>query len=170
MRNKINTHFRLKSSTIYLRITVNGERSEISTDRKISPGTWNKVSERINGRSEAAKITNSYLNNLLTKVDRYLTSEDEITVHQIVCDLKGTGAAQVTLFHAYEHHIASMEKLAGSVYTTSTVKKYRYSFNSLQRFTSDIKLSDLNYKFSCKEYKKSLQGYKYINQKELVSC
>jgi hypothetical protein len=37
MRNKITTHFHLKSSTIYLRITVNGERSEISTDRKISP-------------------------------------------------------------------------------------------------------------------------------------
>jgi hypothetical protein len=40
-----------------------------------------------------------------------------------------------------------MEKLTGSGYTTSTVKKYRYSFNSLQRFTSDIKFSDLNYKF-----------------------
>jgi site-specific recombinase XerD len=147
MRNKITTHFHLKSSTIYLRITVNGERSEISTDRKINPSSWNKVSERVNGRSEEAKMTNSYLNNLLTKVDRYLTSEDEITVHQVICDLKGIGASQVTLFHAYAHHIASMEKLEGSVYTTSTVKKYRYSFNSLQRFTSDIKLSDLNYKF-----------------------
>ena len=97
MRNKITTHFHLKSSTIYLRITVNGERSEISTDRKISPGTWNKVSERVNGRSEAAKMTNSYFNNLLAKVDRYLTSEDEITVLQIISDLKGTGASQVTL-------------------------------------------------------------------------
>lgn len=147
MRNKITTHFHLKNSTIYLRITVNGERSEISTDRKISPSSWNSVSERVNGRSEAAKITNSYLNNLLTKVDRYLTSEEEITVHQIICDLKGTGASQVTLFHAYEHHIASMEKLAGTVYTDSTVKKYKYSFNSLQRYTADIRLGDLNYKF-----------------------
>ena len=102
MRNKITTHFHLKSSTIYLRITVNGERSEISTDRKISPGTWNKVSERVNGRSEAAKMTNAYLNNFLAKVDRYLTSEEEITVLQVISDLKGTGASQVTLFHAYE--------------------------------------------------------------------
>ena len=147
MRNKITTHFHLKSSTIYLRITVNGERSEISTDRKISPGTWNKVSERVNGRSEAAKMTNSYLNNLLAKVDRYLTSEDEITVLQVISDLKGTGASKVTLFYAYEHHIASMEKLTGSVYTVSTVKKYKYSFNSLQRYTDDIRLSELNYKF-----------------------
>jgi len=83
-------------------------------------------------------MTNTYLNNLLAKVDRYLTSEDEITVRQVVCDLKGTGVSQVTLFDAYERHIASMEKLEGSVYTTSTVKKYRDSVNSLQRFTHNI--------------------------------
>ena len=147
MRNKIITHFHLKSSTIYLRITINGERSEISTDRKVSPSAWNNVSERVNGRSEEAKMTNSYLNNLLIKVDRYLTSEEEITVHQVICDLKGTGASQVTLFYAYEHHMANMEKLAGTVYATSTVKKYKYSYNSLQRYSTDIRLNDLNYKF-----------------------
>ena len=48
---------------IYLRITVNGERAEISTNRRIKPDLWDKVSERVAGRGEAARVINSILNN-----------------------------------------------------------------------------------------------------------
>ncbi|MFO7622394.1 MAG: Arm DNA-binding domain-containing protein, partial [Bacteroidales bacterium] len=60
MKNKIVTHFYVKEARkdrkgeapIYLRITVNGERAEISTNRRISPDLWDKDSERAGGRSE----------------------------------------------------------------------------------------------------------------------
>jgi len=164
MRNKIITHFHLKRSNpgttkeavIYLRLTVNGERAEISTDRKIDPAKWNLATERVNnknGRSEAAKLINPYLNNLISKVENYLFNDDRVTAHQIICGLKGVSSSTKTLFEAYECHIASIEKQAGVIYTASTVKKYKYSFNSLKRYTKDIKLTDLGYSF--------VSGYHY---------
>jgi site-specific recombinase XerD len=159
MKNKIIAHFHLrrsnpgatsKEAVIYLRITVNGERSEISTDIKIDPATWNLTTERINdrnGRSEAAKVVNPYLNNLISKVDKYLLNDERVTAHQIMCDLKGVSTSTKTLFEAYEYHISSIEKLSGVTYTAATVKKYKYSFNSLKRYTKDVKLTDLGYNF-----------------------
>jgi hypothetical protein len=54
MNNKVATHFYLREekkdkkgeSPIYLRITVNGERACISTDRRIKPDLWDIASER----------------------------------------------------------------------------------------------------------------------------
>jgi hypothetical protein len=55
MKNRIVTHFYLKESKtnekdlapIYLRITINGTRAEISANRRVSIGDWVKVSERV---------------------------------------------------------------------------------------------------------------------------
>jgi hypothetical protein len=79
MKNKIVTHFYVKEARedsngeapIYLRITVNGERAEISTNRRIDPELWDKVSEKVAGRSEMARTINTSLITLLGKVERY---------------------------------------------------------------------------------------------------
>ena len=55
MKNKIVSHFYVKETKkdsngeapIYLRITINGERAEISTSRRINPDMWDKASERV---------------------------------------------------------------------------------------------------------------------------
>ncbi len=83
MKNKIVTHFYVKEARkdskgvapIYLRITVNGERSEISTNKKVDPELWDKSSERVSGRSEPARIINVALNNLMGKVEKYNKSD-----------------------------------------------------------------------------------------------
>ena len=148
MTNKIIAHYHLqrsnprttsKEAMIYLRLTVNGKRSEISTNKRIKPELWNKATERVKTRgNETYKLLNSYLNSLLSRVDKFLIFDERVTVQQIICDLKGTSNSTRTLFEAYEYHIANIEKLAGVVYTASTVKKYKYSFNSLKRYTRDI--------------------------------
>ena len=51
MKIKIATHFYVRKEkkdkkgevTIYLRINVNGERAEISTNRRINPENWDKA-------------------------------------------------------------------------------------------------------------------------------
>jgi hypothetical protein len=94
---------------IYLRITVNGERAEVSTNRKINPDLWDKHSERATGRSEPARIINSTLNNILGKVEKHFSSfdtrDDRISVYQIINELKGISQNQMTLIKAYDHHI-----------------------------------------------------------------
>ena len=79
MKNKIVTHFYVKEekkdnngeAPIYLRITVNGERAEISTNRRVDPELWDKAAERVAGRSEPARVINTSLNNLVSKVEKY---------------------------------------------------------------------------------------------------
>ncbi|MBO9562703.1 MAG: hypothetical protein J7621_08015 [Niastella sp.] len=53
---------------IYLRITVNGNSCDVSTKRKWAPEKWNIQAGRAEGKTEAAKSLNSYLEVLQRKV------------------------------------------------------------------------------------------------------
>lgn len=53
---------------VYMRITVNGISAEISTKQKCNPSSWNTTAGRMNGKTDAAKSINSYLEILQRKV------------------------------------------------------------------------------------------------------
>lgn len=60
MDYKLTTHFYLRtdkinvkgSFPIYLRITLNGKRTDISTNQSIMPENWNRYTERAKGNRE----------------------------------------------------------------------------------------------------------------------
>src|SRR3954469_21347844 len=56
---------------IYLRITINGERFEQSTQRYISLKAWSKDAGRAKGNSEEARTINYFLDSLRQKVYDY---------------------------------------------------------------------------------------------------
>jgi site-specific recombinase XerD len=165
MKNKIVIHFYVKETRrdrngeapIYLRITVNGERAEITTNRRVNPEIWDKASEKVAGRSEPARVVNASLNNLVGKVEKYFSSldakDENIFVDQIIAELKGKGLNQMTLVKAYEYHIKKIRELSGIDYAVTTINKYGYSLSSLKRFLksiynkTDIRLCDLDHKF-----------------------
>jgi site-specific recombinase XerD len=181
MKNKIVTHFYVKEvrkdnkgeSPIYLRITINGERAEISTDRRIYPDLWDKSSERAVGRTEFARIINAHLNGMIGKVEKYFSSldmqDERIKVFQIIDELKGKSQNKMTIIKAYEKHIAMMEKLVGVDYATNTVKRYRSSLNGLKEFLekslkkSDVRLCDLD-KMFIESYEAYLKSNKSLKQ------
>ena len=51
-------------STIYLRITIKGRRSEISTKQTIPTASWCSKSGKLKGNSQQAKAINSLLDNI----------------------------------------------------------------------------------------------------------
>lgn len=55
-------------SVIYLRISINGKRSEISTGQKIHSSLWCPKTSKIKGNSALSKTTNSILDNVKLKV------------------------------------------------------------------------------------------------------
>jgi hypothetical protein len=73
---------------IYMRITVDGERIEISTKRYCDdPTKWNSSSGRINGTKENVKTINSHLDILQSKVyhiHSQLLQKDETVTAEII--------------------------------------------------------------------------------------
>jgi hypothetical protein len=84
MKNKIVKHFYVKEARIdrkgeapiFLRITVNGERAEISTDRRVNPNSWDKAAERVAGGTEPARVINVALDTLVGKAKKYFSNLD----------------------------------------------------------------------------------------------
>ncbi len=60
-----------KMLSIYLRVTVNGQRFEISTQRYVEPSKWSAAAGKAKGNSEEARAVNSYLNALKKRVYDY---------------------------------------------------------------------------------------------------
>lgn len=47
---------------LYVRITVNGQRAEISLKRKIKITNWSAIKNRVKGTNQEARTINEYLN------------------------------------------------------------------------------------------------------------
>ncbi|AQX12703.1 hypothetical protein KRE40_04355 [Elizabethkingia meningoseptica] len=76
MKTKISVLFYAKKSKaknnlqvpVYLRITVNGKRSEFSTGKNVDPSKWNSEISRLKGNSEKARTMNKYFDVLLFRI------------------------------------------------------------------------------------------------------
>ena len=58
------------NALIYLRITVNGERAEISIKRTIDRERWDPAANRVRGNKEDAKQINTLLDNTILKLNK----------------------------------------------------------------------------------------------------
>ena len=66
---------------IYMRITVNGKRADMSAGRECDPTKWNSQAGRAIGTKEETRALNNYLDSLQTKV------RDAHQVLTLVCRL-----------------------------------------------------------------------------------
>ena len=79
MENSVNVLFHLRKDKqtkeklypIYLRVTIAGNRLELSTQRYVEIGKWPKIGSRLKGNTEEAKTINTYLDLLRHKVFVY---------------------------------------------------------------------------------------------------
>jgi hypothetical protein len=55
---------------IYIRITVNGKRSELSSGKWIEENNWNVKAGKVRGSNEEAKSINKHLDNLRIKLNK----------------------------------------------------------------------------------------------------
>jgi hypothetical protein len=56
---------------IYLRVTINGARFEISTKHYVDPAKWSTEGNKLKGNSEESRALNSLLNAWKSKVYAY---------------------------------------------------------------------------------------------------
>lgn len=125
MKHKMSILFYAKSAKatkngllpIYLRITINGIRIELSTSRYVEKSKWNNVTGKLKGNSEDTRLINSHLDILKTKVykteKRMINNNEEINVQTFKNKLLGVEEKTRKLILIFEDHNKKMKELIG---------------------------------------------------------
>jgi site-specific recombinase XerD len=144
---------------IYLRITVDGTRCELSVKRSVVPGKWNASAGRGIGKSEETKELNAYLDTVQHKVfsarRKLLDTEKWISAEGIKNSLQGKEPqrAKHMLLEIFQHHNEQMQALVGREYAPGTLERYETSLKHTRAFiqwkygVEDLDLSKLDYDF-----------------------
>lgn len=146
-----------KLLTIYLRVTINGERFEISTQRYIEPFKWSQEAGKAKGNSEEARSINTSLDIVKGKVYDYqqlILQEGKIFSKETL-RLRWYGIVERrhTLVEVFKNHNNQLEELIGKANSKATFTKYRTTLDHTISFLkwkfqrSDIEISNITYSF-----------------------
>lgn len=171
MNKSFKIHFYLKKPKnytigkmpIYMRLTVNGERVEMSTQRECDPSKWNKQSERVIGKKEEINRLNNHLESLLSRIyvaEKELSLSGELmTAGSIRDKLMGKEDQGNMVLKIFKHHNQEFEELVKrEEFAIGTLKKFWSAFNSMKAF---IKL-----KYRVDDYPVSKISYQFITDYE----
>lgn len=138
---------------LYARITVNGKRAELSLKRKLSISDWNAKKSRLKGLSNETKMLNNYIkqvNSELFESYQKLKTENKLVTSSIIkSHFLGNDENSQTLCDIIEYHNEHMKSTLrwGTQKNYFTTHKYIFLFLKQKHKTTDIFLSELNYKF-----------------------
>lgn len=138
---------------IYVRITVNGQRVEMSMKRSVHPLEWNTAKGLARGsRKEMAEL-NTYLEQVRARLvecyQEIQISKQLITAKRIKSKFLGTDDNQFTLTKLVAYHNQAMKSVlsVGTLKNYITTEKYILEFLKTKKGTSDVFLSEINYQF-----------------------
>ncbi|MBB5620977.1 integrase [Pedobacter cryoconitis] len=146
---------------IFLRITVDGIRSEMSTSRNCEPEKWNAKAGKVIGTKEDVKTLNAYLENMKAEVyaAHTLLSVDGaeiITADSVKCKYLGKEEKSHTILEAIKIHNEKMEALVEKdEYASGTLKR----FQVLERHVKDYLVE----KYSKKDFNVKSIDHEFID-------
>ncbi|MBL4678235.1 MAG: site-specific integrase [Mucilaginibacter sp.] len=143
---------------VYMRITVNGKRSELTTGRECEPSQWVSNAGRMKGTKETVKTFNNYLDTLRAQVDdahsAMIKADDEITAESLKNRFLGKDEDTKMLIEIFEDHNKRYEKLiVNGGGSKGTLSRYRISLAHTQRFlkwryhVKDISVRKIDHQF-----------------------
>lgn len=149
-RKKRNTP---KMLDIYARVTVNAEREEISLKKDIHFSLWDNRKGRVKGNTAKAERINAYIeqvNGLLFASYKEVHLKGElITAKAVKLCFLGEDEERKTLMELVKYHNSTMYTTLkhGTTKNYYTTEKYLIQFLKEKKKSSDIWLSQLNYRF-----------------------
>ncbi|WP_350293528.1 site-specific integrase [uncultured Croceitalea sp.] len=143
--------------SIYLRLTVNGKRSELSISRKVDPEKWNAKTGKMRGSGIEAVQLNQYLDMIRAKVNRIqfqLVEEgNPFTAVDIKNIYQGKDREVKMLLEVFDEHNRQMKKLVDKEFAIGTWKRYFTTRNHIAEFIhheykrGDFPIQDVDLKF-----------------------
>jgi len=148
---------RAGEAPIYLRITVNGQRVEMSVGRGVRPFDWDSRSQRIKGKSEKNRLINNYIDELENKINRIyniaLQEKQQISAEYLKDAVSGKDKMKKMLIPVFEEYYKLLKREEGTKYATKTVARYKHALTHLKSFlekeyhVTDMDISKLDLKF-----------------------
>jgi len=127
---------------LHLRITVAGERVEISLGKEISAGIFDQNAQRCPANSKEAKAVNSFLDTIIYKVNdlrrSLLLDGEEITTESLRRAYMGiplTDEPSQTILGLYEKHNSKLKELINIDIAEATHKRHETSKMHVAGFT-----------------------------------
>ena len=165
MKAKVNLHFYAKSTKanakgqfpIYVRLTVDGNRTEFSTKKFIEPSRWSSEASKVKGTTEEARSINSYLDVIKSRVldiqMELIHKNQNISIENFKELLFGSEEKQRMLVPIFQDHNNKIKELVGKEYAAGTLERYTTSLKHTIEFLewkyniSDIEISKINHAF-----------------------
>lgn len=143
---------------IYVRLTIQGKRTEFSTKKFITSSKWDQKTMKMKGTNEEARSINSYLESLKNK----------LTQTQIMLEYQGTlinidnfmnaylGKSrhrERTLLSVFQDHNKQVKTLIGTDYAAGTYERYETSLKHTRDYikfqygSNDIAIGDIDNSF-----------------------
>lgn len=142
---------------LYMRITVDGRRAELSIKRQWNPDKWNAPAGRATGTKEDARALNAYLDTLkarLYEAQRHLLSIcEEVTAEKLKQQLCGVAERPRMILEIFQQHNDQMKELVGSQFAPLTFQRYCTALEHTRAFIhwkyarSDFEVSKLSFEF-----------------------
>ncbi|MEO6000051.1 MAG: site-specific integrase [Chitinophagaceae bacterium] len=153
-QNRNNTHGEI---SVYLRITVDGKRSEISTKTIVPRDKWIPGKGRLKGNSEEVRHLNqgiiTFEHRAREIYNRFIEQGKVVTVESIKNELLGNDHKQRMLLEQFRLVLQNMKLRINTGFSAGTVKNWSVTERHLQEFlikhylVSDIAFKQLELKF-----------------------
>lgn len=141
-------------AVVYVRITVNGRRAEISLKSKVSINNWDEAKGRAKGKREEIVKLNSHMEQVRSLIfDCYqelIQQNKPVSVNAVKAKYLGEDLEEaMTLLKVAEYHkqVATTKLAPGTMKNYYTTESYLKKFLKYQYRKNDITLDELNYKF-----------------------
>ncbi|MHB8209232.1 phage integrase SAM-like domain-containing protein [Mucilaginibacter sp.] len=147
------------TAPVYLRITVDGQRIEISSKRYVNPDKWNANAQKLNGTGDEVRSLNNYLKTLEHQVYEIHRQLIEKKLPLTAVNLKNAllkkdeVAACKMLIPIFKEHNRQVAALIGTEYAKGTADRYETSLKHTQAFlkwkykVDDINIEGINHEF-----------------------
>lgn len=147
------------TAPVYLRITIDGERIEISSKRYVNPDKWNTNGQKLIGNSEDVRTFNSYLKTLnhgVYEAHRLMMERKlpltAVNLKNILLN-KEEASDKKMLVPIFEEHNNQIKALLGKEYAKGTYDRYETSLKHTKAFlawkygVADVDIRGVNHEF-----------------------